>query len=115
MLARRRVARILQRQLLEGNTLYRLTLDGRVDNFDQRITTDLQEMLNGFTCVLFGNTSDYLAYPLGFTLSRLGFAWYNSLSSLPDKCVIVCYLLIFLRCVIFIVLVCLFWLGLKVE
>jgi ABC-type uncharacterized transport system fused permease/ATPase subunit len=98
VLARRRIGAYLQTALLEGNTLYRLTLDGRVDNFDQRITSDTQEMLNGFMCVIFGNSSDYLAYPLGFTLTRMGFAWYNSLATLPNTYVSQCaFMTVFFR------------------
>ena len=32
-----------------------------MDSIDQRVTTDLQIVLDGFTCVLFGNSADYLA------------------------------------------------------
>lgn len=85
VLMRRRVGRKLQNVLLQGNTLYRLTLDGRVDNFDQRITSDLQALLDGLCSSLFGNTSDYMAYPVGYCLSRLGFAFYNTLADLPNK------------------------------
>ena len=41
---RQRVTTHLQTRLFHGNILYRLTLDGRVDNFDQRITSDLQAL-----------------------------------------------------------------------
>eukprot|EP00906_Rhabdomonas_costata_P025732 RCo036755 len=84
VMLRRRLGRILHRALLKGNTLYRLTLDGRVDNFDQRITSDLQALLDGLCCCIFGNTSDYTAYPVVFCLSRMSLAWINTLSPLPD-------------------------------
>lgn len=61
---RRRVTAHLQQRLFRGKVLYRLQLDGRVDNFDQRATADLQALLDGLTCALFGNTSDHLVRAL---------------------------------------------------
>jgi hypothetical protein len=35
----------------------------------------LQVVLDGFTCVLFGNSADYMAYPLFFSITRFAVAW----------------------------------------
>lgn len=75
---RRRLAKLIQKRLFQGNLLYRIQLDGRLDNFDQRLTTDMQVLLDGVCCVFFGNTNDYIAYPLGFTITRFICAYKNT-------------------------------------
>ena len=57
---RRRLNAHLQQRMFRGHMLYRLQLDGRADNFEQRATSDLQALLDGLTCAAFGNTSDHL-------------------------------------------------------
>ena len=76
---RQNVATSVQKRLLTSNNklLYRLTVDGSIDNVDQRITSDLQAMLDGFVCVLFGNSADYLAYPMFFCITRLSCSFGN--------------------------------------
>lgn len=76
---RQNVATSVQKRLLTGNNklLYRLTVDGSIDNVDQRITSDLQAMLDGFVCVIFGNSADYLAYPMFFCVTRLSASFGN--------------------------------------
>jgi len=75
---RRNVAQKVQTRLFKKDTLlYRLTVDGSLDNIDQRLTSDLQCALDGFCCVLFGNSADYLAYPMIFALCRFSFAFAN--------------------------------------
>lgn len=57
---RRRLNAHLQQRMFRGHMLYRLQLDGRADNFEQRATSDLQALLDGLTCAAFGNSSDHL-------------------------------------------------------
>jgi len=81
---RKNVSETVQRRLLQkDNLLYRLTVDGTMDNIDQRITSDLQIVLDGFICVLFGNSADYLAYPIVFMIGRFAFA-FNNAYALPE-------------------------------
>lgn len=81
---RKNAAETMQARLLKDNKLlYRLTVDGTIDNIDQRITSDLQVVLDGFTCVLFGNSADYLAYPVIFIAGRIAFAL-SACFSLPE-------------------------------
>jgi ABC-type uncharacterized transport system fused permease/ATPase subunit len=75
---RKRVGMLTQSRLLKGNVLYNMSVDGRLDNFDQRLTNDLQILLDGLCCVFFGNTNDYIAYPIGYTVCRLGCAFQNT-------------------------------------
>lgn len=78
---RKRIEQHLHRRLLSAsNLMYRLSIDGTMDNMDQRITSDLQVALDGICCVLFGNLSDYLAYPLLFTIMRFSLAFGNAYS-----------------------------------
>ncbi len=62
--ARARISRLIQRRLLSGHSLYQMQVCGddqsRVDNFDQRLTSDLQALLDGVCCAMFGNSADYL-------------------------------------------------------
>jgi ABC-type uncharacterized transport system fused permease/ATPase subunit len=83
-LCRKNSADDIQRRLLkEGMLMYRSTVDGTMDGLDQRMTSDLQVVLDGFTCVLFGNSADYLAYPLGFMIVRMTDSMKN-VFELPD-------------------------------
>eukprot|EP00457_Paulinella_chromatophora_P000427 gb/GEZN01000427.1/.p1 GENE.gb/GEZN01000427.1/~~gb/GEZN01000427.1/.p1 ORF type:complete len:1445 (+),score=226.17 gb/GEZN01000427.1/:111-4337(+) len=71
ILMRKNAAEFLQNRLLADNKLcFRMIVEAKIDNIDQRITSDLQIVMDGFTCVLFGNTPDYVAYPLIFAITR---------------------------------------------
>eukprot|EP00457_Paulinella_chromatophora_P000486 gb/GEZN01000486.1/.p1 GENE.gb/GEZN01000486.1/~~gb/GEZN01000486.1/.p1 ORF type:complete len:1328 (+),score=215.67 gb/GEZN01000486.1/:117-4100(+) len=71
VLMRKNAAEFLQNRLLADNKLcFRMIVEAKIDNIDQRITSDLQIVFDGFTCVLFGNTPDYVAYPLIFAITR---------------------------------------------
>jgi ABC-type uncharacterized transport system fused permease/ATPase subunit len=61
-----------------------MSVDGRLDNFDQRLTADLQMLLDGLCCVFFGNTNDYIAYPWLFIITRLICAFKNTFEP-PDR------------------------------
>jgi len=75
---RKNISSMFQSRLLKNDKLlYRLTVDGSIDNIDQRITSDLQSALDGFCCVLFGNSADYLAYPVLFMVTRFSCACNN--------------------------------------
>lgn len=66
---RKNSAKYFQDRLLRNASLiYRLTINGNMDGIDQRITSDLQVVFDGFDCVLFGNLNDYLAYPIFFAV-----------------------------------------------
>ena len=66
---RKNSAKYFQDRLLRNASLiYRLTINGNMDGIDQRITSDLQVVFDGFDCVLFGNLNDYLAYPVFFAV-----------------------------------------------
>eukprot|EP01059_Diplonema_ambulator_P009294 TRINITY_DN1912_c0_g1_i3.p1 TRINITY_DN1912_c0_g1~~TRINITY_DN1912_c0_g1_i3.p1 ORF type:complete len:1248 (+),score=512.08 TRINITY_DN1912_c0_g1_i3:70-3813(+) len=78
---RKNVASMFHRRLLrKDKLLYRLTVDGTLDNIDQRVTADVQAMLDGFCTVLFGNSADYLAYPWAFMITRFTCAITNVFS-----------------------------------
>lgn len=81
---RRNSSMHIQTRLLRSpNLLYRLTVNGTMDGIDQRMTSDLQVVIDGFDCVLFGNLNDYLAYPLIFTIGRMAFSFSN-VFNLPE-------------------------------
>ena len=66
---RYRVNRTLQERIFHGSTLYFLVvLDQRVDNFDQRLTTDLQAFLDSFLGQLTGNVSYSVFLPVVFQI-----------------------------------------------
>ena len=74
---RLRCARSMQMRLLNDKTklLYRLTVDGTMDTVDQRVTSDLQVVIDGFCCVFMGNSADYLAYPFFFIVGRMAWSY----------------------------------------
>jgi ABC-type uncharacterized transport system fused permease/ATPase subunit len=78
-LMRRHLNASLHKSLFTGQMLYRMQLANQIDNFDQRITADSQALLNGLCCAMFGNSADYLAYPILYCFARLGFAFHNTL------------------------------------
>jgi ABC-type uncharacterized transport system fused permease/ATPase subunit len=73
-------AQTVQKRLLNDKTklLYRLTVDGTMDTVDQRVTADLQIVIDGFCCVFLGNSADYLAYPFFFIIGRMAWSYANS-------------------------------------
>ena len=83
-LMRRNLVSMFHRRLFKNDKLlYRLSVDGSIDSIDQRITSDLQVTLDGFCCVLFGNSADYLAYPVLFRITRFSGSLHN-VFTLPD-------------------------------
>ena len=83
-LMRRNWAAMFHRQLFKNDKLlYRLSVDGSSDSIDQRLTSDLQVTLDGFCCALFGNSADYLAYPVLFMITRFSGSLHN-VFTLPD-------------------------------
>eukprot|EP00667_Euglena_gracilis_P000842 EG_transcript_842 len=66
---RHRASRCLQDRLFQGNVLYFLVaVDQRVDNFDQRLTTDLQMFLDSFFGQITGNVSYFTFLPAIFQI-----------------------------------------------
>eukprot|EP00808_Paulinella_micropora_P002089 g67897.t1 len=83
---RKNASSTIQDRLLQDNKLcFRLIVEAKLDNIDQRITNDLQNTIDGITCVLFGNVADYVAYPLFFTITRMTTAFAMAYSFLGDQ------------------------------
>eukprot|EP00808_Paulinella_micropora_P012409 g5330.t1 len=82
---RKNASQSIQQRLMGDNKLFfRMVVEAKIDNIDQRITNDLQNTVDGLTCVLFGNVADYVAYPLFFSITRFTCAFVTSFS-LPGK------------------------------